>query len=204
MRDNRDSGHFTLTVTKLATPSPNRFEGTSGNDMVAGGGQNDTLYGFAGNDTLDGRVGADQMFGGVGNDTYIVDNTKDQVVENGKDGTDLVTASVSVTLGANVENLTLTGTKAIDGTGNGLANTLTGNSGNNTLTGGAGNDKLCWGGGNDVLGGGTGNDVLAGGNGADTLFSAAGRDAIYGDLEMTLPMVAPETISFTAGPARTS
>ncbi|MBA3755535.1 MAG: hypothetical protein H0X02_04615 [Nitrosomonas sp.] len=42
----------------------------------------------------------------------------------------------------NVENLTLTGVLAINGTGNGQANKITGNSANNQLVGGVGNDTL--------------------------------------------------------------
>ena len=48
-------------------------------------------------------------------------------------GTDTVLASVTYTLGANVENLTLTGAADINGTGNTLDNVLTGNAGNNVL-----------------------------------------------------------------------
>ena len=73
--------------------------------------------------------------GGLGNDTYVVDNTGDVVTENASEGTDTVQASVTYTLAANVENLTLTGTGNINGTGNTLDNVIIGNSGNNILAG---------------------------------------------------------------------
>ena len=71
---------------------------------------------------LDGGAGADTMSGGAGNDTYVVDDAGDVVTEAAGEGTDTVRARVSYTLGANVENLTLTGTGAINGTGNALDN----------------------------------------------------------------------------------
>jgi Ca2+-binding RTX toxin-like protein len=58
-----------------------------------------------------------------------------------------------------LENLTLTGSDAIDGFGNMLKNTLIGNAANNTLNGDAGADKLTGGGGSDFLNGGLGKDV---------------------------------------------
>ncbi|WP_242054642.1 Calx-beta domain-containing protein [Nostoc sp. FACHB-190] len=54
--------------------------------------------------------------------------------------TDTLVTSVTTTLPTNVENLTLTGTAAINGTGNAGNNILRGNSANNTLTGGNGDD----------------------------------------------------------------
>ncbi len=99
---------------------------------------------------LDGGVGADTLIGGLGNDTYVVDNAADIVTENANEGTEMVEASVSWTLGANLENLTLTGAAALNGTGNALANVITGNSAANRLDGGAGNDTLDGGGGTDV------------------------------------------------------
>ena len=93
-----------------------------------------------GNNTLDGGTGDDTLIGAGGDDTYIVDSSNDTVTEYDSQGTDLIQSSVSWTLGDNLENLTLTGSNDINGTGNTLDNTLTGNSGNNNLTGGAGTD----------------------------------------------------------------
>jgi Ca2+-binding RTX toxin-like protein len=102
---------------------------------------------------LDGQGGADTMIGDRGNDTYIVDDSGDQVSETiagALGGIDLVKSSVSFVLGGNIEKLTLTGSGSINGTGNGLANTLTGNSGDNILDGAGGNDILKGAGGNDT------------------------------------------------------
>jgi len=86
----------------------------------------------------------------VGNDTYIVDNAGDVVIENPGEGTDAIQASVSYTLPDNVENLSLTGAVAINGTGNALDNIISGNSSNNILSGLGGADVLDGGGGTDT------------------------------------------------------
>jgi Ca2+-binding RTX toxin-like protein len=122
----------------------------SGNLNGTGNALNNTITGNSGNNRLDGGAGADSMSGGAGNDTYIVDNTGDVITEALNAGTDTVEASATYTLSANVENLTLTGTTAINGTGNSLDNTILGNSADNTLVGGAGNDTLNGGAGIDT------------------------------------------------------
>lgn len=134
------------------------------------------LLGTAIDDTLDGGKGADSMAGLAGNDIYVVDNAKDLVIEELNSGTDTVQSSVSYTLGANVENLTLTGKAKANGTGNDLDNVIVGNTGNNILSGGTGNDALS---------GGTGSDTFKGGAGADTLDGGLdkARDVfVYSDL----------------------
>src|SRR5207253_367261 len=112
------------------------------------------LIGNGGNNILNGNAGADRMSGGMGDDSYTVDNIGDTASEAAGGGTDSVVSSVSFTLGANVENLTLTGLGAIGGTGNILSNVIIGNSGANTLIGGEGDDDLDGQGGSDRLDGG--------------------------------------------------
>ena len=82
------------------------------------------------------------MQGGSGNDTYVVDAIADTTVELAGEGIDLIRSGITWTLADNVENLTLTGAAAINGTGNELDNTIIGNSAANTLTGLDGNDTL--------------------------------------------------------------
>jgi Ca2+-binding RTX toxin-like protein len=89
-----------------------------------------------------------------------------------------VQSSISYSLGANVENLTLTGSGALSGTGNALNNVITGNSGDNFLSGSDGNDSLDGGSGNDQLDGGTGDNTLAGGLGNDRYYVRSATDVL--------------------------
>ncbi len=181
--------------------------GGYGDDSLQGLAGNDTLYGDHGADTLDGGTGADSLIGGAGADVYIVDDLGDVVVEETAGGTDTVRTALSYTLAANVENLTLTGTDAVSGTGNALDNLLMGNAAANLLNGGAGNDTLSGGEGPDMLMGGDGVDLASydgaltcvtvslavsgaqttGGGGTDTLASIEGligtafNDSLTGD-----------------------
>lgn len=127
------------------------------------------IFGTEDADTLVGSIKRDRLEGGAGDDTYTVNLITDAVVENADEGTDTVNSSVTNTLAANVENLTLTGTLLINGTGNDLDNTLTGNAAANQLFG------L---GGNDILNGGLGGDKMTGGTGNDTYYIDSSKDSI--------------------------
>lgn len=171
--------------------------GSSGNNMISPTttvlayqttALNDTIYGLAGNDTIDGGAGADYMDGGAGNDIFTVDTwsddgfagNDDQVIELAGGGSDLVYASVSYRLAANVEKLTLAGAAAISGIGNDLANSITGNDAANQLSGGLGADILYGNGGADMLDGGDDGDTLFGGDGNDMLIGGLGDDYLDG------------------------
>ena len=180
--------------------------GDAGNDTVIGGLGNDRLYGGEGNDSLDGSVGTDRLYGdagddwltgsdlanildggtgadtmtgGNGTDTYYVDDAGDQTIELAAGGTDLVYSTVGLTLAANVENVILLGSDAINATGNELGNRLTGNAANNIFSGLAGNDRLEGGFGNDRLSGGVGRDILTGGVGSDEFVFSEWGSANY-------------------------
>ncbi|MCD9149957.1 M10 family metallopeptidase [Pseudophaeobacter flagellatus] len=169
----------TLTLTGtgdfsgIGNGRKNTITGNSGDNLLNGAWGNDTLIGGAGNDTFKDGAGKDRMIGGSGNDTYYVDHALDQVREQQGEGTDLIKAGMSVALrdlSNHVENLTLTGTNNIDGTGNGRNNVIAGNSGNNLLNGAWGNDRLLGGAGNDTFQDDHGQDRMVGGSGNDTYY----------------------------------
>ncbi|MFL6853709.1 MAG: S8 family serine peptidase [Sphingomicrobium sp.] len=162
--------------------SVENIDGSALADTLTGDASANRLSGGAGNDLLDGGAGADALLGGTGDDTYYVDSTSDVITENVAEGTDTLVSSVSLTLVANVENLVLGGSAAINGTGNSLANTLVGNGAANILDGASGDDFLQGFAGNDTLYGQAGNDRLEGGDGADLLIGGAGRDTLVGGI----------------------
>lgn len=166
---------------KIGTSVNDVIYGVDGNDLLQGLGGNDIIFGGNGNDTLDGGTGNDTLDGGTGNDTYIVDSVDDKVVESATNGGyDTVKATVSYTLGANVEALELLGT-AYYGIGNSLHNSIKGNSVNNYISGLGGDDRLYGEGGNDSLYGGEGVDNLYGGTGSDYLNGGTEGDSYYVD-----------------------
>ncbi|MCX7256971.1 MAG: alpha/beta hydrolase-fold protein [Polaromonas sp.] len=146
--------------------------GGVGDDHLYGNSGNDQLIGGTGNDWLNAGAGADTMDGGTGNDLYYVDAIGDIVIESSSLVTeiDAVYSSITYGLSTNVENLTLTGSLSINGSGNSLNNIITGNSAANMLYGYSGIDQLLGGAGNDTLNGGVGADTLTGGDGSDIYY----------------------------------
>ncbi|MEP0888449.1 calcium-binding protein [Leptolyngbya sp. PL-A3] len=176
----------------------------TGNFTGIGNGENNRIEGNSGNNLLDGGIGNDEMVGGDGNDTYYIDNAADTILELGTGTSDEIVSTLSYDLSTplltNIENLTLAGSNAIDGTGNASANSITGNAGANllrglgaddTLLGGNGDDTLLGeantgtqigaNDGNDTMNGGQGNDVINGGVGNDTLTGGIGNDQFVFD-----------------------
>jgi len=163
-------------------------DGAGGNDTITGGVSDDNLFGGLGNDKLvggdgddrlDGGAGNDTLVGGNGSDTYVINAAADIIQESGNGGTDTVLSAVTHTLGATLENLTLTGSGNINATGNASGNLLIGNNGDNVLDGLAGAD---------LMAGGLGNDIYV----VDSLFdlvseeSNGGTDKVKSAVDFTL------------------
>lgn len=167
----------TLTGSSAINGTGNALD----NVLIGNSGSN-TLTGDVGNDSLDpGSGGTDVLRGGAGNDTYTLTRTSGvTITENASEGVDLVNSSVTHTLAGNLELLFQSGSSAINGTGNTLANLLRGNTANNILAGGGGADILEGGNGNDTLSNTTGNSLLNGGAGTGSLSGTSGNDLLIG------------------------
>jgi len=174
----RDMERFQITGTE-ANDTLSIFSSWVSNDTLDGGAGNDILAAGAGNDLVIGGSGRDTMYGDAGNDTYSVDSTLDVVIEAAGYGTDLVNSAVSYTLGANLENLALIGSRSVAATGNELANRIFGNAGNNPIDGGSGADTMA---------GGAGNDTYSVDNAGDQVIESAnaGIDTVLAHRTFTL------------------
>ena len=162
----------TFSLESIANVENLTLAGTA--QRGTGNAGNNRIFGNSFSNILAGGAGTDTLVGGLGNDTYIVDSTADTITESSNAGTDTILSAVTFSLASfsNVENLTLTGTSAINGTGNAGNNTIFGNSFSNILNGGNGND---------TLDGFDGIDNLTGGDGVDTFkYTVAGSALISG------------------------
>ena len=174
-----------VTVTLAAGLENLNASGTSTTKLnLTGHAANNTLIGNAADNILNGGAGIDSLSGGDGNDTYLIDNAKDVVTEDGgvNSGIDLLKVNIAkaggvYTLLSNIENADIVSSVAYNLTGNSLQNTLTGNSMANVLNGGTGNDTLTGYAGNDTFTVGFGTDTITDLSVSDILIVASGATA---------------------------
>ena len=181
-----DLTHFVEEIQLLGSASTATGNGLS-NYLLGNAGAN-TLSGGGGNDTLDGAGGADSLVGGLGDDYFILaDSTaksEDVIYEASDGGSDTIETGVSFALAvdaANVENLILTGSDSLTGSGDDQANHIIGNDGNNTLYSDASGNVADL----TLSDGYAGGDILEGGNGDDTFYVTSPNVTIVDSADST-------------------
>lgn len=185
------------SISYLLAESLENLELLGSSDLNGtGNGSANRITGNAGANTLDGQGGADTLAGGAGDDSYVVDHVGDVITELADEGTDTVRSTVSYQLGAALENLTLVGAGAVNGTGNAANNVIVGNDGANILDGAAGADTLAGGLGDDQYVVDNVGDVVTemGNEGVDTVTSTIS----YELREYTENLVLAGTLSINA------
>ena len=152
------AGNDRIDLSRFA----DRFESSSGKDIVWGRGGDDVLFGEGGDDKLYGNSGRDVVFGGKGSDNIFGGSGEDSL--SGGGGNDRISGDNNSDIIA----------------GGGGNDQLDGGHGRDLLNGGSGRDRILGGAGNDVLKGSGSSDFLSGGQGADKLVGGAGGDKIIG------------------------
>lgn len=169
-------GNSMYSASSIVLPAPLlNLSGTGSEDIsLTGNSAANVITANSGNDTLVAGSGLATLVGGIGNDTFVVNNTRDVIVEQANQGNNSVLTSVSYVLPKHVQNLTGTGSANLTLTGNGEANVIIANSGNDTLVAGTGLATLVGGIGNDTFKINNVDDVIIEqpGNGKNTVITS--------------------------------
>lgn len=147
------TGRVTGLWEDLGTAEQEDTDTLIGITKVIGTKYNDNFVGNDQANAFDGGAGDDDMSGGKGNDTYYVDNSGDRIIEStlGSGGVDTVITCLTTSLQEGIENFVLSGSGAVNGTGNTANNSIKGNAAANRLNGLGGNDTLTGGAGADTF-----------------------------------------------------
>lgn len=163
-----------------------RYQGSTGDDILRGSAAGETIRGWFGNDRIAGRGGDDLLIGergddrlngGAGDDTLVPTPTPGTFTLLGGAGTDLldlVNILNETTVRLAEGTFSRIGSSAVHTLGGienvrgcSFADDIRGDDQGNGLAGAGGNDLLDGAGGDDRLRGGDGTDALFGGSGAD-------------------------------------